>query len=170
LLAGKQTVDEVMADPQLRAFVEQLMADDLMPALDVPAGFDLGTYRDQLLARFSNPCLAHRCEQIAMDGSEKISQRWLPTLQLGPTPGLHKALSAWCCFVLCTDFDISDPRSADLLALRTAHQPLVRKIENALACARISVTTVEHFASLVEEIEHNIDKLSNQGLRPFLAA
>jgi fructuronate reductase len=56
------------------------MTHELMPVLDVPEGFDLAQYRDQLLARFANPCLHHRCAQIAMHGTEKIPQRWLQTL------------------------------------------------------------------------------------------
>ncbi|WP_269800973.1 mannitol dehydrogenase family protein [Allopontixanthobacter confluentis] len=34
---------------------------------------------DQLLARFDDPALLHKLAQIAMDGTQKIPQRWLDT-------------------------------------------------------------------------------------------
>ena len=91
LLAGLKTVDAVMSNSILRNYVERLMDQELVPALSVPTGFDVSSYRDQLLQRFDNPCLAHRCAQIAMDSSEKIWQRWLPVLQQGSAPLLLKA-------------------------------------------------------------------------------
>ncbi|MCK5885644.1 MAG: mannitol dehydrogenase family protein, partial [Alcanivorax sp.] len=124
LLAGKETVDQVMADPALRSYVQQLMEQDLMPALDAPPGFDLSDYRDQLLQRFSNPCLHHRCQQIAMDGCEKIGQRWLPILQAGEgCRALLIALSAWCQFVLHTDYELDDPKASQLFAWRHSDEP-----------------------------------------------
>ena len=111
LLAGRETVADVMADPALASFVRLLMSRDLMPALDVPADFDLGAYRDQLLVRFANPCLRHRCAQIAMDGTEKIPQRWLPTLRTQAGDSLLlRALAAWCYCVVATELPLDDPR------------------------------------------------------------
>ena len=168
LLAGKDTVDAVMADPRLRAYVEALMAQDLMPVLDVPRGFDLGAYRDDLLARFSNPCLAHRCAQIAMDGSEKISQRWLPTLKASAAPHLRQALAAWCYFVLFTDLAINDPRSARLLELRQSDAPVPERLAQVLACARVDADSMRDFAGLYAEVERNVDRLSREGVYAIL--
>ncbi len=124
LLAGRETVAEVMADAELRAFVESLMSLELLPGLAAPPGFDLPDYREQLLARFSNPCLQHRCAQIAMDSTEKLRQRWLPTLadQRGDSL-LVRALAAWCYLVMDTSVEIKDPRLGALLEVRASDQP-----------------------------------------------
>ena len=50
------------------------------PRSDSAPGQDLSAYADALPVRFANPALNHRLIQIAMDGSQKIPQRWLETL------------------------------------------------------------------------------------------
>jgi fructuronate reductase len=64
------------------------------------AGQDLGHYASQLVQRFADPAVQHRLAQIAIDGSQKIPQRWLPVLafhqQRGrQCPAILKALAAW---------------------------------------------------------------------------
>ena len=41
-----------------------------------PPGVDLEQYTEQLIARFSNPAIHHPTYQIAMDGTEKLPQRF----------------------------------------------------------------------------------------------
>jgi fructuronate reductase len=169
LLAGLETVDQVMADPQLRRFVERLMAEDLMPVLLAPADFDLCHYRDELLARFSNPCLGHRCQQIAMDGSEKISQRWLPTLQSASNCNhLVQALSAWCYFILQTELPIDDPCSSELMALRYKAAPPREQIDAVLSCARVNSGSVGDYSALRESVLQNLRSLHLGGVRNML--
>ena len=166
LLADLNTVDEVTSDPCLGAFVERLMTEELMPSLRAPANFDLPGYRDELLKRFGNTSLAHRCQQIAMDGSEKISQRWLPALQAGGQQEmLHKALAAWCYYVLCTELEIDDPQRDALLALRQINQGL--PVAALLACARINAGNVEHFGDLCTELEQGLRIIGSVGVRVF---
>ncbi|EEB78446.1 Mannitol dehydrogenase rossman domain family [marine gamma proteobacterium HTCC2148] len=163
LLAGKEFVDQVVTDRQLGEFVETLMNDDLMPALNAPSDFDIEGYKSQLLARFRNPCLGHRCEQIAMDGSEKIGHRWLPVLQgSGENSKLIVALAAWCYLVLYTDIAISDPKEAQLLQLRARRDD--SRLRELLACARVTQRTVTSVDSLCRQIEQKIDKLAQGGI------
>lgn len=170
LLAGKKTVDQVMAEPQLRVFIEQLMARELVPALAAPAGFDLPNYCEALQARFSNPCLQHRCAQIAMDGSEKVSQRWLPSLSAVPDDGLLvKALSCWVYFILESDHTIADPRAEQLLALRDSTAPLLNRVQGVLACARIAATNAPKFDSLCEQISRDLSLLAAGGVTALFA-
>jgi fructuronate reductase len=60
----------------------------------------LDAYATALLDRFANPALNHRLIQIAMDGSQKIPQRWLETLSDNQRdgkacPAILQALAAW---------------------------------------------------------------------------
>jgi fructuronate reductase len=72
-LLGIETVDQVVADPALRAWIEALMLQDLGPGL---ARQDWPSYAQALLRRFANPTLGHRNHQICSDLSQKIPQRW----------------------------------------------------------------------------------------------
>ncbi len=146
LLAGRETVADVMQDPGLRGFIERLMALELAPALAAPAGFDLDAYRESLLKRFANPYLRHRCAQIAMDGTEKIRQRWLPTLRQLPDDSLLlRALAAWCFVVLCTDLELDDPRRTALLQLRGSGAPLAARLEQLLYCVGLAKADATQF-------------------------
>lgn len=98
-LAGLDHVHEAIAVPALRAFVERLW-DEAETTLDPPPGLDIGAYRAELTARFSNAALRHRTRQIAMDGSQKLPQRLLATTQARlaagqPIPALALAIAAW---------------------------------------------------------------------------
>jgi fructuronate reductase len=170
LLAGLEQVDEAMADPVLEAFIQRLMTADLVPALDVPEGFAITAYRDALLARFRNPCLRHRCAQIAMDGSEKIAQRWLPTLAHTPAPLLRRALAAWCYFILCTDLPVDDPRADQLLAWRNAPGAIEDRLALVLGAARLTPETCPGFDTLPGELSGYLAAIKGEGVLAFLAS
>ena len=100
LRAGHTYVHEAIADPALRATIEQLMRAEAQPTLTPASGQNLDAYADALITRFANPALCHRLIQIAMDGSQKIPQRWLETLEANrrmcrSCPATLAALSAW---------------------------------------------------------------------------
>ena len=97
---GHAYVHEAIADSELCAMVQQLMLRDVVPTLSPAPGQDLTAYANALMKRFANPALNHRLIQIAMDGSQKIPQRWLETLvenqRMGrPCPAILTGLAAW---------------------------------------------------------------------------
>ncbi|MGQ7830815.1 mannitol dehydrogenase family protein [Altererythrobacter sp. Z27] len=100
LRAGHEFVHEAVADPALCSLAERLMRDEAMPTINAASGQDLAAYADQLLARFADPALRHRLSQIAMDGTQKIPQRWLDTVRALRSKGqepvaLCEAFDAW---------------------------------------------------------------------------
>ncbi len=156
LLKQQETVADVMADQALRKFIEQLMAKDLLSAIQAPAGFDLHSYRDALLARFSNVCLQHRCAQIAMDCTEKLRQRWLPTLAgRGENRRLLKALAAWCYLVVDTEIEIDDPRRDRLLAVRTSDAPVSEQLTALMDSLGMDTTLQQRCMPLLQA--HYVD-------------
>ena len=127
VLAGYPTVDTLMAVPALHRFVESLMRDEAAPTLALPAGYDLRDYRQRLLQRFANTALQHRCQQIAMDGSQKNPNRLLPILRWqlehdGPIACTTAALAAWLRYTQGVDeagnqYQVDDPMAAQFTAL-----------------------------------------------------
>ena len=106
-------VHQAIADPEIRPVIERLMRREAAPTIDAAPGQDLGAYADALLDRFANPALHHRLIQIAMDGSQKIPQRWLETLAWHQArgarcPSLEAAVAAWVAF-LRSDHPVDDP-------------------------------------------------------------
>lgn len=100
LLDGCTFVHEAVARPALRDAARRLMLEEAAPLLGLGAGFDAVGYADALLARFGNPALAHRLEQIACDGSQKLPERIVPTLAAnlergGPTAAAALTVASW---------------------------------------------------------------------------
>lgn len=130
LEAGHAHVHEAVGDPALRALAERLMREEAAPTVSAPAGMDLGAYAGALLDRFANPALNHRLIQIAMDGSQKIPQRWLATMaanqQAGrECPAIRQALAAWLRHVRGDNVarwgPVSDPLADDLAKAWATH-------------------------------------------------
>ena len=134
VMAGWTTVDVAITQPDLRAFIEALMREEIEPTLPDLPGLDLAVYRQSLLQRYANPALAHRTRQIAMDGSQKLPQRLLGTVRdrLRSAAGdgrsvarLGLAVAAWLHFLRGVDelgqpYPIDDPQAEALTALHRA--------------------------------------------------
>ncbi|WP_163558974.1 mannitol dehydrogenase family protein [Halomonas sp. NO4] len=73
---GIATVVDAVRHPDLRALLHRYMLEEAAPTLAMPEGTDLAAYAESLLSRFANDSLQHRLHQIAMDGSQKLPQRW----------------------------------------------------------------------------------------------
>jgi fructuronate reductase len=121
LQAGLSYVHEAIGDPVIGASVERLMREEAAASLDPAPGQDLTAYADALLARFTNPTLRHALRQIASDGSQKIPQRWLASLEAnrarGRTcPETLSALAAWMLHVRGDGGPVDDPRATELAA------------------------------------------------------
>lgn len=127
VMAGWTTVDVAITQPDLHAFIEALMREEIEPTLPDLPGLDLAVYRQSLLQRYANPALAHRTKQIAMDGSQKLPQRLLGTVRDRLRHGqsvarLGLAVAAWLHFLRGVDelgqpYPIDDPLSEALTAL-----------------------------------------------------
>lgn len=141
-LAGYQTVSETMADPAFAAHVRRFMDEEVTPTLPVPPGADLGRYKSSLIERFHNPSLKHRTWQIAMDGTQKIPQRWLNTVRErlaagAPVERLALGVAAWMRYVAGTDergqpIDVRDPLAAQLRAIADEAGPVAERLAPAL--------------------------------------
>ncbi|WP_447765403.1 mannitol dehydrogenase family protein [Sphingopyxis panaciterrae] len=128
---GHEFVHQAIADPVIRPVIERLMRDEAAPTIDAAPGQDLSAYADALLARFANPALNHRLVQIAMDGSQKIPQRWLETLawhqrRERTCPALAEAIDAWIAF-LRSGAPIDDPL-AERLRVAAAEPDAIRAL------------------------------------------
>ncbi len=170
VLAGWATVDAAMAQPALARFIDALLRDEVAPTLarELP-GFDLAAYRAQLLQRFANPALAHRTLQIAMDGSQKLPQRWLGTVRDrlatgAPIDRLALALAAWVMHLRTQPLD--DPMAAALQALHARAMSLPTSRERAAEVTRFAPVfgDLADEPRLVEALTRTFDSLQRQGV------
>ena len=78
-LAGKRTVGECMADVLLRGYVEEAIADEIIPTLDLPRA-DLQRFAAAVMERFANPHIRHYLLNIALNSTSKYRARVLPSV------------------------------------------------------------------------------------------
>ena len=111
---------------------------DAAPTLTMPEGTDIAAYGASLLQRFSNPALHHRTWQIAMDGSQKLPQRLLGTMQdrlrLGLSIDTHAlAVAGWMRYVTAKDeqgraIDVRDPLAKELAEIAERAGPVAERL------------------------------------------
>ena len=125
-IAGKTHVRDVMADANMACLVARYLnaAAASLPNAD---SLDWKAYRDDLLARFSNPAIAHATFQIAMDGSEKMPVRVFSAALDAASRDQNLASFAFATALWANHlsqrrdtgevFELQDPRAAELAAL-----------------------------------------------------
>jgi tagaturonate reductase len=79
MMAGLETVEDVMNDETFYRFVQDLMNDELIPMLDLPAE-ELSSYSAAVLERFKNPFIRHELASISLNSISKFKARLLPVL------------------------------------------------------------------------------------------
>jgi fructuronate reductase len=131
-VAGLPLISDCIGQAAIHRFIHDLMTLEVGPGV---RRADWQVYRDELLARFANAALQHKAHQIANDGSQKIPQRWVPSvlhaLQHGlPIERLAFAAAAWIRYLRGVDesgqtYAINDPMAGPLqtLALANAASP-----------------------------------------------
>src|SRR6185437_15040208 len=115
---------------------------------ELPAGIDVAAYQDALIARFANPALPHRTQQIAMDGSQKLPQRLLGTVRDNLAAGrpielLTLAVAGWMRYASGRDeagreIKVSDPLAGEFARLSTTY----RSDPPALARAFLALSAI----------------------------
>jgi mannitol 2-dehydrogenase len=126
VLAGLETTDEAMADPQVRRYVEGFLAEAAQGLLDVP-GVDLGAYAATLVERFSNPQVSDQLSRLCRRSSTKFPAYVFPSLQLAldhdaPRAHLVLAVAAWMRYLRGEDYAGAD------LDVQDAHAERLREL------------------------------------------
>lgn len=127
LAAGHSYVHEAIADPYLKSLADALMLEEAAPTIPVAAAQDLASYGAELVRRSANPALQHRLVQIAMDGSQKLPQRWLATLSERrarglPSPAIEHGMTCWLQH-LAENRNVDDPLAASLVGAVSGCSP-----------------------------------------------
>ncbi|MCE3202223.1 tagaturonate reductase [Paenibacillus sonchi] len=79
MMAGLETVEDVMNDETFYRFVRRLLDEELIPVLDLPQE-ELLSYADAVLERFKNPFIRHELASISLNSISKFKTRLLPVL------------------------------------------------------------------------------------------
>ena len=161
------TVSDAIAQPVFVALLRRYMQQEVVPTLNMPEGSDLAAYGDSLLVRFANDSLRHRLHQIAMDGSQKLPQRWLQgtlsNLQAGrDVTCVALGVAAWIRYTAGSDLSGNMHKVDDPMADRFAALHASQGTPEAVVKAFLSLEDVfpaelaehSHFINAVVDAYH----------------
>ncbi|SEQ44276.1 mannitol dehydrogenase family protein [Microlunatus flavus] len=153
---GHATIDEAVADPTCRAWVETFW-DEAAPHLVLPQEA-VADYRRALLERFDNPRVRHQLAQIAPDGSIKVRVRIVPPLRAeraaGRMPlGCTTALAAWVLHLRGQGAPLKDPGAGPAVAAAAAE-------DDAVAVAGVLDTLHDGLGADTELVAAVVDRLA----------
>lgn len=79
LLSGIETVKETMTKSETKAFVEELIFQEIIPATQLPKEETM-SFANKVLDRFANPFVQHYVKSIALNAMPKFKTRNVPVL------------------------------------------------------------------------------------------
>jgi tagaturonate reductase len=87
-----ETVREIVADPKMRAFLDAIYDEEVLPVLVAAGITEAPAYRDTVIERFRNPFLDHRLADIADNHASKKERRMGGVMRLAAevAPGLRQ--------------------------------------------------------------------------------
>jgi len=126
-LEGIEYVHDVIDHPVYGPFVKQMQESEVIKSIANTGGIDLFQYAKTIRERISNPTLNHRCQQIAMDGSQKLQQRLIDgandLAQINQSAArICKALAIWVHYLAVSD-RVNDPIGTKLKELAQGQNP-----------------------------------------------
>jgi tagaturonate reductase len=80
-LLGLRTVREAIDDPQLGAFVESVIFQEVIPAIGIDDESESVHYAREILERFRNPFIEHSLVSICTNCSTKAGTRLFPAIR-----------------------------------------------------------------------------------------
>ena len=172
-LAGFNTIAECVSDDSLLNYIHYLWEKEIIPTLETPEGENLNDYSSKLLERYQNPAIEHRTWQIAMDGSQKLPQRILETVndllkQQKNFQGLALAIAAWIKYVTGIDLngatiDVRDPLANDFVKIAKKSKTREQYVDSILNLSKVFPANLRESSAFRIEIQNSYKLLEKYG-------
>ena len=132
-LAGVVYVDEAIALPPVRRYLEQLLTTEAIPTLVEIPGHPATEYAETVLRRFANTGVRDQIARLCIDGTAKFPSFLIPTVEAqlergGPVACAALALAGWARYLATVPPELRAPDSRGdrsvTLAQRSLAEPL----------------------------------------------
>ncbi len=130
-LAGVVYVDEAIAIPAVRRYLERLLAVEVIPTLVEIPGHPATAYAEIVLQRFANTGVRDQIARLCIDGTAKFKSFLVPTLDTqvergGPIACGALALAAWARYLATVPSTLRAPDSLGERAAALAQDSLAQ--------------------------------------------
>ncbi|SFN32346.1 fructuronate reductase [Izhakiella capsodis] len=173
-LAGYEYISDCMADEHFRQAARQLMLAEQAPTLSI-RGVDLVAYADSLIARYENCAIRHRTAQIAIDGTQKLPQRWLESIRWHLRNGsrfdlLALGVAGWMRYVgglneQGGNIEIRDPLKERLAQCVASSGQGSARVSALLSLQEVFADDLRHSAVFTERVNTFYQQLLRQGAK-----
>jgi fructuronate reductase len=140
-LHKQPTIHEALEQPNILEFALRALHENVLPVVDTPHDFNSEDYISDILERFKNSALPYTVQQVNIDSSQKIQQRWFPTIDEAlakseTTTFLSFALATWVFYIQKALMvgELNDPGIFDSLQQNKVSQSTL-VVRQTLLCA-----------------------------------
>lgn len=174
LLAGVETVGEVMKDVDFLQFINDEMYDEISPMIALPKE-ELAMYVEAIKERFNNPFVRHELTSIALNSMSKCEYRLLPTIiqnieRTGKVPErITLAFSAW--LYIYGPYGQTAVEPQDTPDVMTALEKMKKSDDFVTAVLGYEAfwgCDLTKYPELVAQVKKNIDDIQEVGTRALV--
>jgi mannitol 2-dehydrogenase len=176
-LAGVVYVDEAVAIPSVRRYLERFLADEAIPTLTEIPDHPAAEYAGTVLQRFANTGVRDQIARLCIDGTAKFPSFVIPTVEAqidreGPVAVAGLALAGWARYLATVPPESRAPDArgdrAVALAQRSLAEPLAFLELDEVFTARLR--TSERFRSAFTAAAAKLEERGPLGAIETLAA
>jgi mannitol 2-dehydrogenase len=169
-LAGVVYVDEAVAIPSVRRYLERFLADEAIPTLLEIPGHPAAEYAGTVLQRFANTGVRDQIARLCIDGTAKFPSFLIPTVDAqvereGPVACAALALAGWARYLATVPAESRAPDArgdrAATLAQRSLAEPLAFLELDEVFTARLRAS--ERFRNAFTAAAANLEESGPRG-------
>ncbi|MBD1556942.1 fructuronate reductase [Vibrio sp. S9_S30] len=171
-LAGFHSISDVMSNDVLNRVAREMMLSQAQ-TVNPPEGVCVNRYADELMTRFQNPNVRHSTWQVAMDGSIKIPQRIIPSLEILVERNLDFTwqafcIAAWVRYVSGVDLqgkaiEVNDPMADEL---KQCHHESINEVavEKVLSLTGVFLSKLGNNSEVSTKISDAYQQICEEGI------
>lgn len=169
LLAGFDTVGQVMKDNEFLKFINDEMYEEIAPVIDLPYE-ELAAYTESVKERFANPFVEHKLNSIALNSISKFRTRLLPTLlaqlEQGKLP--KRIILALASLLIIysgkTKVVVQDTDEVIELFEKSYSEDIAEYVNNILSATQLWEEDLSTYPDLTAEVIDDIQKIEKFGV------
>ncbi len=173
-LNGDAFVHESQECPEIFNFIRNALYKNVLPNAAVPDAYEGGPYIEDVIKRFQNSNLPYANLQVGTDSSQKIQQRWFPTIdqalgQNADSSYFDFCLGAWAVFIQTAleNNVLNDPKKMEFIQADT--QNFDEMIMSYLVIAGAQKFKFYHNEAFISAVKQSARDIKANGIKVALA-
>lgn len=173
-LSGDDYVHQALGRAEILNFVRHTLYENILPNVRMPNGYDGADYIENVIKRFQNGKLPYGNLQVGTDSSQKIQQRWFPTIDQALANNSDASyfqfcIGAWVVFIKMAleNGDLNDPKIKDFK--KAISKDIGSLVKPYLAIANADSFNFYQSQSFMKSIEKYAEQIQYQGISRNLA-